>query len=106
MCVSVCMCVAASERMCLTLCVPAGKRRGHMLKMKMDIYHHRELGEGECRRREVAGRNVIAKKEKMKNGGAWSGGGGRWGYFRMERQTVGNRKRTDKWSRKGSTSSD
>lgn len=53
--------------MCLTLCVPAGERRGHMLKMKMDIYHHRELRVGERRRRIVAGENV--EEEKMKNGG-------------------------------------
>lgn len=41
LCVCLDVCAVASECMCLTLCVPAGKRRGHMLKMKMDIYHHR-----------------------------------------------------------------
>lgn len=66
-------CVSVSECMCLTLCVPAGKRRGHMLKMKMDIYHHRELREGKRRRRVVAGGNVTAQKEKMKNGGVGKG---------------------------------
>lgn len=54
MCVWVC--TVESECMYLTLCVPAGKRRGHMFMMKMDIYHHRELREGE-RRRRVAGGN-------------------------------------------------
>lgn len=29
----------------LTLCLPAGNHRGHMLEMKMDVYH-RELGVG------------------------------------------------------------
>lgn len=79
-----CVCGSASlgvycciyECMCLTLCVPAGKRRGHMLRMKMDIYHHRELREGERRRRGVAGGNVTAEKEKMKNGGVGLRGGG------------------------------
>jgi len=73
-CVCVCACCCVTECMCLTLCVPAGKRRGHMLKMKMDIYHHRELREGERRRRVVAGGNVTGEKEKMKNGGVVKGG--------------------------------
>lgn len=55
-----------SECMCLTLCVPAGKHRGHMLKMKMDIYHHRELGEGRAWEEGWEGGNVTSAKEKMK----------------------------------------
>lgn len=55
LCVRVYCCVY--DCVCLTLCVPVGKHRGHMLKMKMDIYHHRELREGERRREVVAGGN-------------------------------------------------
>lgn len=49
--------------------MPAGKGRGHMLKMKMDIYHHRELREGEERRGGVARGNITAKKKKKQGCG-------------------------------------
>lgn len=47
-----------------------------MLKIKMDIYHHRELREGKRRRRVVVGGNAPGEKKKMKNRGVVKGGVG------------------------------
>lgn len=71
----VCMGVRARHCNCshLTLCMPAGERRGHMLVRKMSVYHHSELSEGERRGRGVAGGSVTARKEKMKNSEKRSG---------------------------------
>lgn len=44
-----------------------------MLEMKIDVYYHKELSEGERRRRGVTGGIVTAGKEKMKNAGKGSG---------------------------------
>lgn len=78
----ICVCVAATVRSWLF-------RRGHMLEMKMVVYHHRELSEGERRRWGVAGGIVTARKEKMKNAGKGSG--------RMESSS---RKQEEGWRRR------
>lgn len=62
-----------------------------MLKIKMDIYHHRELREGKRRRRVVVGGNAPGEKKKMKNGCSERGG---WG---VEIEREGNRKQGKDW---------